>query len=281
MRSTVWLWALLFFIYGHAWAAEAPAAPVKRLAAIQGSSIFLDKTGTMWWWGGGDPKPAPVLRGVTAMAFGGGANFVIKDDATLWGKGNSTYGQLGFFSKKRIEQYVKIFTDVLAVASADNTVYALKKDHTLWTWGRHNSYEKGARKKPEKILDKVVQVAAAMMHTVALREDGTLWSWGSNRCGRLGAYKDIDSRSRPGKMDMEALEGRAVTGIVVCMDESYAVTEDGLVWRWGEHLPKCESMPPYASSPERLPFINNVRRIAVNEYSNYFLALKKDGSLWA
>jgi hypothetical protein len=96
----------------------------------------------------------------------------------------------------------------VAIVAGDYHSVALKRDGSLFTWGRNLNGELGIGKIGFKIYDgwpnevyeasgtplRVVigppatwkAVAAGSNHTLAIRSDGTLWSWGMNDYGQLG-----------------------------------------------------------------------------------------------
>ncbi len=77
---------------------------------------------------------------------------------------------------------------------------ALKKDGTVWTWGRNDGGQlgnnntsnkslpvqvKGGASGSEYLAD-VVQVTAGNWHSMALKANGTVYAWGWGQYGQLG-----------------------------------------------------------------------------------------------
>jgi hypothetical protein len=82
---------------------------------------------------------------------------------------------------------------VVAIAAGDGHTVVLKRDGTVWAWGRNWSGQLGDgtytnRATPVAVsgLTEVIAIAAGMEYTVALKSDGTAWAWGSNEYGQLG-----------------------------------------------------------------------------------------------
>jgi len=73
--------------------------------------------------------------------------------------------------------------------------FAVKKDGSLWAWGRNsnklglgdNNYDK-IYETPVKVngISDVKAVSTGTNHTLAVKNDGTVWAWGSNETGALG-----------------------------------------------------------------------------------------------
>ena len=87
--------------------------------------------------------------------------------------------------------------DVASVSLGGHYSAAVKKDGSLWVWGRNfagcigdGTYER--RFEPVKIMDNVASVSlggSCMLergHTAAIKADGSLWMWGYNVFGQLG-----------------------------------------------------------------------------------------------
>ena len=80
-----------------------------------------------------------------------------------------------------------------SVSAGDGHTVAIRRDGSLWAWGRNSSGQLGDgtaidRRTPVMIgaATDWAYVSAGFSHTVAIREGGTLWAWGSNWSGQLG-----------------------------------------------------------------------------------------------
>ena len=214
-------------------------------------------------------------------------SFVIKKDGSLWGWGNNWYGQLGVMRKKDRSDSGYIHTprlimkDVVSV-SGNNTIFAIKPDKSLWSWGTLWRYRgdnnRRASLKPVKIMDNVEQVSSSSTHTLALKTDGTLFAWGGNQCGALGIGNTTD-KSKPVRVNTKALGKRKILKIAARNGESFAITEDGSVWGWGEPNivnPFCKDEPRL--TPVRIDDMDNVKDVASGQYKEIYL--KNDGTVW-
>ena len=129
---------------------------VQKVSIFGAGALALKTDGTVWAWGnnsGGQlgigtvsaPATVPVrvtsLTGVRDITTGtsGQQTYVVKGDGTVWGWGSNDYGQLGNgttnggFSSTPAQ--VPGLTGVRTIITTGSTVYALKNDTSLWSWG--------------------------------------------------------------------------------------------------------------------------------------------------
>jgi alpha-tubulin suppressor-like RCC1 family protein len=86
------------------------------------------------------------------------------------------------------------FTDARTLAAGESHTLVIRKDGTVWGWGKNHHWgqlgvgEAEWRASPAKArLGKAARaVAAGKYHSVALTEDGAVWTWGANLHGQLG-----------------------------------------------------------------------------------------------
>ena len=187
----------------------SPAKVMDDVVSVSGS-MAIKTDGSLWGWGSNRYgqlangtaseeiyAPVKIMEDVAAISSGNGFVVALKKDGSLWGWGNNTHGQLGSsYGMGSLTQVhttpIKIMDNVASVSAGLGHVMAIKKDGTLWSWGRSFSGELGDgtttdRYTPVKILDNVAFVSAGSYHTLAIRKDGTLWGWGQNFFhGQLG-----------------------------------------------------------------------------------------------
>jgi alpha-tubulin suppressor-like RCC1 family protein len=122
-------------------------ADVKAIAAGSHHSVALKNDGTVWMWGGQDkasrsttPRRLPGLSHVVAIAAGGWYSLALKDDGTVWAWGTIANGDeddktMNETIKKPVQ--LKGLTEVVGIAAGMWHSLALKKDGTVWGWGRN------------------------------------------------------------------------------------------------------------------------------------------------
>jgi alpha-tubulin suppressor-like RCC1 family protein len=120
---------------------------VRAIAVGSHHSIALKNDGTVWVWGG-DKKAGqstrrrhlPGLSQVVAISAGGWYSLALKGDGTVWAWGVIANGEEGDrimneVIKKPVQ--VRTFTDVIGIAAGIWHALALKRDGTVWAWGRN------------------------------------------------------------------------------------------------------------------------------------------------
>lgn len=260
-------------------------------------SLYVDPHGNVWVWGGSSLSnvsnkriPSIVMKDgrYVQSNFNSNTSFVIRQDGSLWGWGNTQYGQLRVFPKdsKLASEFIGTPRQLVSQASAVNgtgTVFVIKPDNSLWVWGHWGSHRGDTGRKDtvvvRKVMDDVIDVSSNRYHTLALQKDGTLWAWGDNQCGALG-IGSTKEQVKPVRVHLEALGTRKVVRIAVRWGESYIVADDGTVWYAGEFaINQAECLDPPHLVPTRVADIDNVKDVALGQYHE--LWLKKDGSVWA
>ena len=130
------------------------ASNVVAGAAGYEHSLFVDTNGTLWAMGHnnygqlGDiilnlspvstNQPVSVASNVVAVAAGTYHSLFVRADGTLWGMGNSTYGQVGLNGINVWPIPICLASNVVAVAAGAGHSIFLKTDGTLWAVGENN-----------------------------------------------------------------------------------------------------------------------------------------------
>ncbi|NII25192.1 hypothetical protein HB364_08880 [Pseudoflavitalea sp. X16] len=183
--------------------------------------------------------------------------------------------------------------NVAGIAGGLFHVVAVKKDGTVWTWGRNDDQQLGnqaltAAKKSESQtpvqvsgITNAIQVSAAAKTSFALLADGTIKAWGVGNCGMTGDGKELT-----GEMTTARISGRpipvAVKGITnaIAISGAMALLADGTVMTWGngKHGRLGNGTTENVAAP--VPVSNIKNAIAIAGYEDGGMALLADGSVW-
>lgn len=133
------------------------------------------------------------------IACGLDHSLALKSDGTVWTWGNNNCFQLGrtisssWLGNENIPGKVEGLSDVVQITAGVQHSMALKKDGTVWTWGRYYLGQLGENsitnsEYPVKVmgLTDVIAISGGYHHSIALKKDGTVWAWGDNQFGQLG-----------------------------------------------------------------------------------------------
>ncbi len=155
----------------------------------------------------------------------------LDDKGNVWGWGTNIANQLGDINQnyRVVPVQIKGFENSKLIAAGYDHSTVVKQDGTVWVWGQSDS-------QPYQVkgIADVTAIADSAYYTLALRKDGTVWGWGRNSVGQLGYGQISGNEETP--VQVKSLSN--VTSIYASFDESYAVTSDGKVWRWGAVV-KC------------------------------------------
>lgn len=290
---------------------------VVSIAFNQSFSMALDAGGAVWTWGEntdgqlghgtppepGQPQPpdaafrdaatrVPGLTGAVAIAAGYRHALVLMEDGTVRAFGGNDEGQLGdgtFTASRNHALPVPGVTDAVKVVAGSAHSAALKRDGTVWVWGR-NTYgnlgtgtaSKQGRASAEKVpgLTDVVDIANGRDHFLAVHADGTVSSWGLGVSGQLGhglSGKDVQSATpvkSKGVTDARAVFANGNYG--------FARRADGSLLAWGQNGngqlgvgDKADRAEPTASSPQVSPLSS------MGMGATHVVAVRGDGSIYA
>lgn len=166
--------------------------------------------------------------------------YALRGDGTVWAWGDNGYGQLGNGwegARSNVPVPVRNLTDVVAVASAATTGFALRADGTVWGWGSTSNdllltddYQNRTSPVQLPVLDDVTAIASGQDTAYALRVDGTVWAWGDNTYGQLG-----NGTTEPSAIPVQVSGLSGVTAIGAGWYNGFAVMADGTVRTWGSH----------------------------------------------
>ncbi|WP_415060468.1 T9SS type A sorting domain-containing protein [Flavobacterium sp.] len=213
-------------------------------------------------------------------------SFFIKQDGTLWGTGNNSFGCLGINSNSGstnvITQIGNASNWLKIVGSPTHTV-GLREDGTLWGWGQNNDYELGqgvgnnylSQLTPIQIGtdNHWVDVGVTDSGTFALKNDGTFWGCGFNSnviLGFLGNY--VYTLSQGPSNNWSKIKAGSFFIL--------AQKTDGTLWSWGSGTFGQVGNGQFSGSLTPFQITTDTwKDFAAGSLRSY--GIKTDGTLWA
>lgn len=179
-----------------------------------------------------------------------------------------------------------------AVLLAGGTAHALAVDGEnggkVLAWGDNSSGQLGNggtenATYPVEVfgLANAVGVAAGEGFSLALDSYGYVWAWGKNDLGQLG---DTTTSNRNTPVRVSRLNG--VVQIAAGKNFALAVKNDGSVWAWGSNAKgqlglEVSDSAKFRATPVQVSGTGFEKLQKVAAGSDFCLALKVDGSVWA
>jgi len=228
------------------------------------------------------------INKVFAAAF---HTYAIDSNSNLysWG-GNGIIGTLGLNSNKMYfdsPQKVENDNDWLKISSNDEHTIGLKKDKTLWAWGRNTIGQLGTGNYQSQIIPKMVNslkiwkdISTGWQHSIALKNDSSIWIWGNNTFGELGLGLDSFNFNIPHKIDLNKW-----IKICAAANTSFGIQANGKLWCWGKNTlalglsNQYNNDSVYFRSPHEID--NSTDWVDIVSSGTHTIALKKDGSIWS
>ena len=239
-----------------------------------------------------DEKGDPFSK-VKSVAVGERHTVILKEDGTLWGAGDSRFGELGLQGGKldvftQLKAGADPINKVKAVTAGNNSTFVIAGDGSLLASGFNYYGELGLGSRNQQYGfttvgsagQKIKAIAAGMRHTALLKEDGTLWTSGYNYNGQLGLGDTEDSNSFTEVKDA----GSDITAIAAGNYHTVILKKDGSVWTAGSNY---WGQLGSGSANDQLGFtkvvdengnpLTGIKEIAAR--GNITVLLKKDGSM--
>ncbi|HMO63050.1 MAG TPA: hypothetical protein PKC39_08880 [Ferruginibacter sp.] len=240
----------------------------KQVAAAAMHSLAIKKDGSLWAWGWGNNHelglgqakseslvPARVGKDTNwAMVSTAFYNTVaIKTDGSLWVWGSNVQAGLGVGVTPNSAVYVPTRVgkdnDWLTAVAVQHITLAIKKNGTLWAWGRKGGSDVRGFETMEAVTTAPTQVGTAtdwkqlFVHrqhgraaVIAIKQDGSICAWGHNRSGKLG-FGDEQYRPSPTVLQLKG----EWQSFAIADDYTLAVSADGSLWHSGSYLQWAET----------------------------------------
>ena len=316
--GTLWCWGLNDYgAIGDGTTTTPRSTPVQvtalgntvvQVATAYESTCARKADGSLWCWGrnlygqAGDgtttPKSTPIPvtslgNSVAEVAVSDWVTCARKTDGTLWCFGYNSGGEVGdgtTDSPKLAPTQVNALGNTVRRIAAQDDVYAIRADGSLWSWGVNYFGELGNSTPngmvggtPGQVLvigNTVVEVAAGDSGACARKADGSLWCWGNNTFGDCGDGTQTSPRTSP----VEVVN--FTTGALqVAKGHGHgcAIKTGASLWCWGldneGQLGNGATSNNYFSSPIHATAITDpVAQVVTG--GNTTCVLKTDGTVW-
>lgn len=281
----------------------------KDVAGHQNFSVGIQSDGSLWAWGVNGAyqlglnhttnQTTPTRVGIATdwLILPKGANslqsLAIKTDGTLWGWGDSNYGEVGIGVTTNVQEPTQVGSATWKMAATGNIFsVGIQSDGTLWAWGPQRNGRLGdgvistTKITTPKQIDAStdwLHVVVGTGHTLALKGDANtkaLYAWGSNANGQIGNNTQVDLATPTQIVGNWAR-------IAAAGSTSLAQKSDGSWWAWGSDTSGVfGNGAALGSAPTQIGTDNNWQSVlAGNRTSttkwNFSFGIRNDGTLWA
>ena len=266
-------------------------------------SLILKNDGTLWGCGRndyghlglGDTTNRTTFTQITTNAddvkeiyCGQYYTFVLKNDGTLWGCGQNSYGQLGLGDNTDRNTFIQITANtdnIKEIYCGENHTFILKNDGTLWSCGWNERGQLGLGDTTNRTTftqittnaDDVKEIYYGGSHTIILKNDGTLWSTGWNVFGQLG----LGNNTNRNIFTQITINTNNIKSVYCGMHHTIILKNDGTLWGcgWNEY-----GQLGLGDTTNRNTFTqittntDDIKLIYCGACHNFIL--KNDGTLW-
>ena len=274
---------------GRVWEWQGNTAPsmvggltgVTAIAAGSGHNLALID-GVVWKWTA-DAGPGPVsgLSDVQAIAAGENGSLALKRDGTVWmWAGTSNPRQvIGLSDVAAIAiAYEWYLWDEIGAAQTMLRGLALKKDGTVWAWGRVDWITADTQpvvvNEPAQVPDLtgVISIAGGEI-SIAVNADGTVWAWNESA---MDTWAPVQIEDVTGAT-------AAAVGARQWWNENphyLMLKTDGMLWAEGSNSKGQlgDGTTTDRTSPVQVALLTDV--VSVSAAGSHSLALKRDGTVW-
>jgi alpha-tubulin suppressor-like RCC1 family protein/PKD repeat protein len=196
-------------------------------------------------------SPVPIMNNVSRLYAGGLHAAALTVDGNIYVWGNNDFNQLGIedlLSANTPQLMQTPMNNIQSMALGNHHSIALSKDGQLWVWGDNTFGQTGTdsldplitpvlleQDSENQMLNPMVAISAGKFHSVALDRTGTVWAWGRNNLGQLGDGTQIMHKRPMQVLDSDGGPFQGVIAIASGDNFVLALTNDGLVWAWGDN----------------------------------------------
>ncbi|KAL0207001.1 hypothetical protein P9112_012712 [Eukaryota sp. TZLM1-RC] len=190
-------------------------------------------------------------------------------------------GDVFFDSNIHPTQCLSFLTDVKWISGGSGHVLALKKDGTVWAWGKNSKGQVGDGTNQDKhepvqvpFLDNIVHVAASGDLSFAVTSGGFVWAWGDNYEGTLGTgslrIKSFNCPSRIGLSDIQSIHASPRHVI--------AVTRSNTLLTWGSERSALGTQAKGIEClvPSPISKIDNVSMVSAGEDHSFIITTDRN-----
>jgi alpha-tubulin suppressor-like RCC1 family protein len=258
--------------------------------------------------------PAPVAMPkdvrVSDVAPGGYHSLAVDHLGRVWTFGSNYFGQRGDGTPTgepgtsvprdsgtpqmiQTDSEGRAFDGVVRVDAGLWCDVALKKDGTVWVWGKNDGIgilgngdtKTAVVNRPTRVplpaAVKIVQIAAARWILMARDDKGGVWSWAGGEGSKFDRGTDSDDFSRPRQLPNLP----PIKHICLGSQFGYALDNNGELWGWGTH-PTYLGFDPQGNfqtkTPRKLSFPEfggrKIATVAASACTTH--AILEDGTLW-
>jgi len=180
------------------------------------------------------------LADMRQVAAGEAHSLALRRDGSVWAWGRNGDGQLGIATPQAVQAapaQVPGLSDVVAVAASSYASYALRRDGTVWSWGRAGLLGRtGDPGTPQQVtpLANVLSLGAGNYDAFAVDTFGAVFGWGDNAAGRVGVGSATASIDVPTKLPFSPV-GNGIDQVAGGETMGLWLTHGGAVWAWGSN----------------------------------------------
>ena len=189
---------------------------------------------------------------LVSTAYYWGHSLVVLNDGSVWGWGDSSYGQIGIGSFSMTASPTPVTAPwsssgkkATAVAANSSHSLFLLDDGSVWGTGLGAYGELGTGTTLQTAIPvavaappawagkKAIAIAAGLYHSLAALADGSVWAWGPNWYGQLGDGTTTNRLTPVQVFAPAAWAGKKIVALAAGYYHSLVALDDGSVWAWG------------------------------------------------